>query len=77
MCPPYQLRTAGVRDAESMAALHADSWRRTYRGMMADAFLDGAALVNPADRDHRREDQQREDDEDEQGGAHFSPRRGP
>jgi GNAT superfamily N-acetyltransferase len=40
------LRTAGAGDAESIAVLHADSWRRTYRGMMTDAFLDGDALAN-------------------------------
>ncbi|WP_241835008.1 GNAT family N-acetyltransferase [Pseudofrankia asymbiotica] len=28
-------------DAEQIAALHADSWRRNYRGAYADSFLDG------------------------------------
>jgi GNAT superfamily N-acetyltransferase len=28
-------------DAERIAALHADSWRRHYRGAYSDAFLDG------------------------------------
>ena len=40
------LRAAAPDDAESIAVLHADSWRRTYRGMMTDAFLDGYALTN-------------------------------
>jgi ribosomal protein S18 acetylase RimI-like enzyme len=42
--PTYRLRAADARDAEAIAALHTDSWQRTYRGMMPDAFLDGGAL---------------------------------
>ncbi|MFC9692223.1 GNAT family N-acetyltransferase [Kribbella sp. NPDC056951] len=34
-------RVATVDDAEQVAALHADSWRRHYRGAYADTFLDG------------------------------------
>jgi GNAT superfamily N-acetyltransferase len=34
-------RSAGVDDAERIAVLHADSWRRHYRGAYADSFLDG------------------------------------
>jgi len=34
-------RTAGPSDADSVARLHADSWRRYYRGAYADAYLDG------------------------------------
>jgi GNAT superfamily N-acetyltransferase len=34
-------RSAGAGDAERIAALHADSWRRHYRGAYADSFLDG------------------------------------
>jgi ribosomal protein S18 acetylase RimI-like enzyme len=37
----FRLRLAGVEDAGPIAALHADSWRRHYRGAYADAFLDG------------------------------------
>jgi ribosomal protein S18 acetylase RimI-like enzyme len=36
-----QFRRAGVEDADRIAALHADSWRRHYRGAYADSFLDG------------------------------------
>ncbi len=36
-----KLRLAGGSDAGVVAALHADSWRRNYRGAYADAFLDG------------------------------------
>ena len=46
MSEAFQLRTATATDAEAIAALHTDSWRRTYRGMMSDAFLDGPALEN-------------------------------
>lgn len=35
------LRLAGPADAERIAALHADSWRRHYRGAYSDEFLDG------------------------------------
>src|SRR6187551_1447695 len=34
-------RTAGPADAGAIAALHADSWRRHYRGAYSDSFLDG------------------------------------
>jgi GNAT superfamily N-acetyltransferase len=36
-----RLRSADAEDAEQVAALHADSWRRHYRGAYADSFLDG------------------------------------
>lgn len=35
------IRLAGPEDADAVAALHADSWRRHYRGAYSDAFLDG------------------------------------
>jgi ribosomal protein S18 acetylase RimI-like enzyme len=34
-------RSATEQDIESIAALHAESWRRHYRGAYLDAFLDG------------------------------------
>jgi ribosomal protein S18 acetylase RimI-like enzyme len=34
-------RRATTHDIEAIAALHADSWRRHYRGAYSDAFLDG------------------------------------
>jgi len=36
-----QLRRASPADSERVARLHADSWRRHYRGAYSDAFLDG------------------------------------
>jgi GNAT superfamily N-acetyltransferase len=36
-----RFRTGGADDADRIAALHADSWRRHYRGAYADSFLDG------------------------------------
>jgi ribosomal protein S18 acetylase RimI-like enzyme len=36
-----RFRSAGQRDAAAIAALHAGSWRRHYRGAFSDAFLDG------------------------------------
>lgn len=39
-------RTAEAGAAESVAQLHADSWRRHYRGVYADSFLDGDILTD-------------------------------
>jgi len=38
-----QFRTGGPDDAGAVALLHADSWRRNYRGVYADAYLDPAS----------------------------------
>jgi ribosomal protein S18 acetylase RimI-like enzyme len=38
---PLAFRSAISDDAGRIAALHADSWRRHYRGAFADSFLDG------------------------------------
>lgn len=35
-----EYREATERDVEAIAALHADSWRRNYRGAYSDEFLD-------------------------------------
>jgi ribosomal protein S18 acetylase RimI-like enzyme len=40
----YRAATAG--DVEAVAGLHADSWRRTYRGAYSDAFLDGDVFAD-------------------------------
>ncbi|GIG92088.1 N-acetyltransferase [Plantactinospora endophytica] len=39
-------RAATGEDAEDVAALHAESWRRHYRGAYADSFLDGDVLAD-------------------------------
>ena len=36
-----RFREAGTDDIAAVAALHADSWRRNYRGAYSDEFLDG------------------------------------
>lgn len=41
-----RFRAAGRGDAENMALLHADSWRRHYRGAYSDAFLDGDVVAD-------------------------------
>ena len=41
-----QYRDATALDAESIAALHADSWRRHYRGAYLDAYLDGDVVTD-------------------------------
>ena len=38
---PLEYHKATGDDAEGIAALHADSWRRNYRGAYPDDFLDG------------------------------------
>ena len=42
MEPPIRPATPG--DADAIAALHSDSWQRTYRGMLSDAYLDGPVV---------------------------------
>ena len=37
-------RPATEHDIEAIAALHADSWRRHYRGAFSDEYLDGDVL---------------------------------
>jgi len=39
-----RFRSAGAEDAAAIAALHADSWRKHYRGAYSDSFLDGDVL---------------------------------
>jgi GNAT superfamily N-acetyltransferase len=39
-------REANHSDAEGIASLHTDSWRRTYRGIYRDEFLDGEVAQN-------------------------------
>ena len=43
-----RFRSPGAADAIAIAALHADSWRRHYRGAYADSFLDGDVLEDRA-----------------------------
>jgi ribosomal protein S18 acetylase RimI-like enzyme len=43
---PLEYRHATERDIDAIAGLHADSWRRNYRGAYSDAFLDGPALAD-------------------------------
>ena len=38
------LRPATAGDVDAIAALHADSWRRSYRGALRDEYLDGDIL---------------------------------
>src|SRR4051812_20112248 len=40
------LRLAGVDAAGPIALLHADSWRRHYRGAYADSYLDGDLVAD-------------------------------
>lgn len=47
-------RAAHFDDAERIARLHTESWRRTYRGMMSDEFLDGGAFENRRSVWHER-----------------------
>ncbi len=38
---PVAIRPARLEDAPVIAAIHADNWRRHYRGAYSDAYLDG------------------------------------
>jgi ribosomal protein S18 acetylase RimI-like enzyme len=42
--PDLRFRPARSDDAKAVAALHADSWQRHYRGAYSDAFLDRDAV---------------------------------
>jgi hypothetical protein len=44
--PPVEYLDATHRDADSIAALHADSWRRHHRGAYLDSYLDGDVVVD-------------------------------
>lgn len=46
MTPQVRYREADAADAAGIAALHADSWRRHYRGALSDAFLDGDVVTD-------------------------------
>lgn len=50
MTPNFDLRRAQPADAPSMARVHVDSWRETYRGLMSDAVLDDPALLSWRER---------------------------
>ena len=39
-------REASMYDVEAIAALHAESWKRHYRGAYLDSFLDGDVLAD-------------------------------
>jgi GNAT superfamily N-acetyltransferase len=41
-----RFRLAGPGDAGALANLHAESWRRHYRGAYSDVFLDGDVLAD-------------------------------
>jgi GNAT superfamily N-acetyltransferase len=41
-----RFRAAHAGDAEQVAALHAASWRRHYRGAYADSYLDGDVVAD-------------------------------
>lgn len=45
---PLRFRRALRADAAAIAALHADSWQRHYRGAFSDAFLDGEVEADRA-----------------------------
>lgn len=46
----FDLRRAQPADAPSMAKVHVDSWRETYRGLMSDVVLDDPALLSWRER---------------------------
>jgi GNAT superfamily N-acetyltransferase len=51
---PVRFRSAVSADSAQIAALHAHSWRQTYRGMLPDAYLDGELDAERAQFWHAR-----------------------
>ena len=50
MAPHFVIRDVRSEgDADAIAAVHAESWRAAYRGILSDAYLDG-----PIDAERRR-----------------------
>ena len=50
MVPHFVIRDVRSEgDADAIAAVHAESWRTAYRGILSDAYLDG-----PIDAERRR-----------------------
>ena len=43
---PMDCRSATAVDVRAIATLHADSWRRNYRGAYLDPYLDGDVLAD-------------------------------
>ena len=41
-----EFRAASIADVDEIARLHADSWRRHYRGAYLDSFLDGDVVTD-------------------------------
>ena len=46
----FDVRRAEPADAPSMARVHVDTWRETYRGLMSDAVLDDPGLLSWRER---------------------------
>jgi ribosomal protein S18 acetylase RimI-like enzyme len=42
----FHVRNATAADLPAIAEIHASSWRAAYRGILADAFLDGDLVSN-------------------------------
>ncbi len=45
---PVRVRPARAEDAASIAAVHVDSWRAAYSGLLPDAVLDGLSVERRA-----------------------------
>ncbi|MBT2523295.1 GNAT family N-acetyltransferase [Arthrobacter sp. ISL-28] len=50
MTSDFDVRWAEPADAPSMARVHVDTWRETYRGIMSDVVLDDPALLSWRER---------------------------
>lgn len=46
----YVVRAATAGDAPGMAAVHVESWRQTYRGLVPDAMLDDPQMLGRRER---------------------------
>src|SRR3954470_22930775 len=48
-----EIRKATEADLEAIAHVLVDTWRTTFRGLLADAFLDGMTYARQEERDRR------------------------
>jgi len=46
----FVVRPGTIRDAPGIAAVHVQTWRTSYKGIVPDSFLDGLSIARRADQ---------------------------
>ena len=46
---PVKIRTATIEDAESVAKIHVDAWKESYKGIISQVYLDEISFQNRLD----------------------------